>query len=82
MKKTPGGAFLPVSTSQTVSKAYLEKHHIADSIIGVVNERMQQSLNIHATPQTILVEKGIVRHTWFGVLSSDDVRAILNTLEN
>jgi hypothetical protein len=81
-EENAGGGFLPVSTSQNISKAYLEKHHIARSFIGVVNEALQKSLNIHATPQTILVENGIVRRVWFGVLSNDDVRDILNALKN
>jgi hypothetical protein len=77
-----GGAFLPVSTSQNISKAFLERHHIAGAVVGVVNQSLQKSLNMAATPETILTENGIVRQTWFGVLSNDDVRAILNALKN
>lgn len=77
-----GGAFLPVSTSQNISKSFLQEHHIAGAVIGVVNQTLQKSLNMNATPQTILVDRGVVRRTWFGVLSNDDVRSILNALKN
>lgn len=75
-----GGAFLPVSTSPDLTKRYREKHHIESFVL--LNQSLQKSLNMTATPETILTENGIVRQTWFGVLSNDDVRAILDALKN
>lgn len=51
-------------------------------VIAVVNKASQDPLNMRATPETILTERGVVRQSWFGVLSRDDVRAILNALKN
>ena len=79
--ESSGAAFLPVSTSPNVTEQYRANHHIG-SVVALVSQPLQKSLNMSATPQTILTENGIVRQTWFGVLSNDDVRAILNALKN
>lgn len=74
------GAFLPVSTSPNITNGYREKHHIASVIL--LNRSLQESLNMSATPETILIVNGVVRRTWFGLLSDDDVRAVLTALKN
>ena len=63
--------------AETVSEEYLKKHNITRGrvLIGL-DEQLQRSLNLHATPETALVQDGIVEKTWAGVLSNSDLNEI------
>jgi len=73
---------LPIATSNTVSPEYLEKYHISNGMVFVgLDKELQFLLHLHATPQTILEQNGIVEKVWFGVLSDSDVNEIMDTLK-
>jgi len=71
---------LPISVS-SVNQGYLDRHHIANRTVLIdLSSDLQNTLKMHATPQTILAVDGTVQDSWFGVLSSDDVKTISETV--
>jgi hypothetical protein len=72
---------VPVATSGVISKAYLDSHHLSgqNTLIGLDTD-LQFSSKLHATPQTILENGGIVEKSWPGILSTSDVREITAAL--
>jgi len=66
-----------VVTTSTVSADYLHTHPgIANRHIIRVAPDFAKEMHLEAAPQTIFLERGVVKKTWFGLLSDADVNQI------
>jgi hypothetical protein len=71
-----------LSGDTAVSSSYRQKHPLLDKHISVIgmNPDLMSSLNLDATPETLLVVKGKVKQDWVGVLSDKRVKEIQQAL--
>jgi hypothetical protein len=71
-----------LSGDTAVSSSYRQKHPLLDKHISVIgmNPDVMSSLNLDATPETLLVVKGKVKQDWVGVLSDKRVKEIQQAL--
>ena len=71
-----------ISSDKTVSDAYRQKHPLLDKRISVIamNPDVMSSMKLDATPQTLLVVRGVVKQAWLGVLSDSRLQEVIHAL--
>lgn len=77
-----GAHFMPITQAMSIPQDYRERHQIKQHFfLTGVDSGILGQMRMRATPQTIFMERGVVRRVWFGLLSDEDVEEISKAMK-
>ena len=77
-----GRLLIAVTGAPSIPPDYLKRHQInLRYAVTDLDAGMLKQMRMETVPQTILLESGVVKRVWFGLLSDDDVKEIAGEIQ-